>query len=584
LPSATDFRQHVEVETPEHVVLDYEVAGVGSRTLAALVDWAIIAAMGITVALVAGVMHKLGSWVTLLAIVMFFVLTFGYFALFEGFNDGQTPGKRGAGIRVIRDTGHGVTFGDAAVRNLLLWIDLIGLIGLILIAFDRQARRLGDLVAGTLVVRDHPVEAATFTQAAATPALGDRDGSAPQLADDDFHLLHEFVGRAMALPEPVRQRFAHDFATRFAEHGRPVLDDYQFVVALHRTESERRSGRFGAVADARTPAAHSVAERLVARKQARWRAFQLLAERVDRDGLDALSAAELPDFAARYREVAADLSRARTYHADDRVTLALERLVAAGHNALYRAHRHTAQRAWLFISRECPAAVIGARYYVALAIAVLVVPALGGYALLRTHPTLAPQLLPAVMLERADAGAAREAQGLGYVEEKPANRPVLAAAIIVNNVHVAFNCFASGIVLGVGSLVALAYNGLLLGAISGYFADRHLSGYLWTFVIGHSVLELFAICVSGAAGFLLGRAVIAPGDLPRRDALVLAGRRAIRMIGAVVVLLLVAGTIEGLISSSASTVAVRLTVSGASLCFLVAYLANGRRRPLVERP
>ncbi len=556
-------------------MLDYEVAGVGSRTLAALADWTIIAAMGITLLIVAALLRGLGSWVELVAIVAFFVLNFGYFALFEAFNNGQTPGKRRAGIRVIRDTGHGITFGDAAVRNLLLWIDLIGMIGLILIAFDRKARRLGDLVAGTLVVRDHPVEAATFSEVAGAP--GPAAAGPPQLADDDFQLLHEFVGRAASLPEPVRQRFAHDIALRLAEHGVPSNDEYQFIVGLHQAESTRRSGRFGGVVETRTT--HSVAERFIARKQARWRAFQDLAQRVDHDGLDALSAAELPDFAARYREVAADLARARTYHANDSVIVALERLVAAGHNALYRAHRHTARRAWQFISRECPGAVLDARYYVALAVAVLMLPALGGYALLRARPALAPQLLPEVMLERADAGAAREAQGLGYVEETAARRPFLAAVIITNNVHVAFNCFASGIVLGVGSLVALAYNGLQLGAISGYFADRHLSGYLWTFIIGHSVLELFAICVAGAAGFLLGRAVIAPGDLPRRDALVVAGRRAIRMVGAVVVLLLVAGTIEGLVSSSGSTVAARLAVSGASACFLIAYLANGRKRP-----
>jgi uncharacterized membrane protein SpoIIM required for sporulation len=89
------------------------------------------------------------------------------------------------------------------------------------------------------------------------------------------------------------------------------------------------------------------------------------------------------------------------------------------------------------------------------------------------------------------------------------------------------------------------------------------------------VLELFAIWVAGAAGFLLGRAFIAPGDLPRAEALTLAGRLALRMIGVVVVLLVVAGLIEGFVSASSEPLGYRLAVSAASLVLLVAYLGNG---------
>jgi uncharacterized membrane protein SpoIIM required for sporulation len=125
--------------------------------------------------------------------------------------------------------------------------------------------------------------------------------------------------------------------------------------------------------------------------------------------------------------------------------------------------------------------------------------------------------------------------------------------------------------------LALAYNGLELGAVSGHFANVGLLGYLWTFIAGHGALELFSIWVAGAAGFMLGHALIAPGPLLRRDALVLAGRRAVRMIVAVVVLLVVAGTIEGFVSAGGLSVAGRALVSVASLAFLALYLVNGIR-------
>jgi uncharacterized membrane protein SpoIIM required for sporulation len=181
------------------------------------------------------------------------------------------------------------------------------------------------------------------------------------------------------------------------------------------------------------------------------------------------------------------------------------------------------------------------------------------------------------MLDRAEAGKQRQEDDLGYVELEAEERPAMAAQLITNNVRVAFNCFAGGIFLGVGSLYILAFNGLSLGASAGHYANVGLFGYLFSFIIGHGVLELFAIAVSGAAGFLLGLAVIAPGELTRGEALVTQGRLAIRMIGVVVVLLVIAGLIEGLASASGASFAYRLAVSSASAVFLLLYLANGAR-------
>ena len=87
----------------------------------------------------------------------------------------------------------------------------------------------------------------------------------------------------------------------------------------------------------------------------------------------------------------------------------------------------------------------------------------------------------------------------------------MASGIITNNVRVAIACFAGGIFLGVGSLVLLAFNGLAIGASAGHFANVGLLDYLLEFIVGHGALELFAIWVAGAAGFLLGRSVVAPG-------------------------------------------------------------------------
>jgi uncharacterized membrane protein SpoIIM required for sporulation/uncharacterized RDD family membrane protein YckC len=580
-PARPDFRQHLEVETPEHVVLDYEIAGLGSRAMAAIIDTVILIVWLIALTFtVLRLMGSLGDWVAAVLSLLAFLSFWGYFTFFEGLRNGQTPGKRWLGIRVVLDTGHAVTFGAAVARNLLRVADFLPppyLIGAIFVALHPRGKRLGDLVGGTVVVRDRPTEVTLPPPRAAAESEG--PAGVPELTDEEFRLLREFAERASQLPAEVRSRLAgrlaERVAARFAGHQ---PDPELFLSALYRDELARRRGRFGArggIAEGGRPSGRGVPERLVARKSARWDEFQAMAERAARAGLDSFAAEELPDFAARYREVAADLARARTYRADPPVLVRLERLVAAGHNALYRDKRRTGLLVWRFVVRECPAAVVEAWRTVLLAFLVFALPAAGGFLLLRERPALAEQVLPDVLLERAEAGQLRQAEGKGYVEEKAERRPLIASKIMTNNITVAFNCFAGGIFAGVGSLVLLAYNGLSIGAVSGHFANVGLLGYLWTFVIGHGVLELFAIWVAGAAGFLLGRALIAPGDLPRSEALTLAGRLALRMIGTVVVLLVIAGLIEGFVSASTWPLGHRLAVSGSSLLLLVAYLGNG---------
>ncbi|MBK6454509.1 MAG: stage II sporulation protein M [Gemmatimonadetes bacterium] len=586
MAATADFRQHLEVETPEHVVIDYEIAGLGSRGLAAIIDTLIVFALMTANLLVAMKLYStfkvvVGAWIPLAQ----FVVVWGYFTLFEGFRDGQTPGKKWMGLRVIRDTGHPITVREAGARNLLRIVDLLPppyLLGILFIAFHPKGKRIGDLVAGTVVVRDRPADAPV----ALIEGEGDAVATgAPQLSDEDFRILREFVGRAPQLPPVVRTRLATQLAARIADrYPTRDPDHVAFVTAAWRDESARRRGRFAARIPQRATAggeaprgASAVMERVVARKGARWDAFGAMASRATSQGLDTLSADELPDFAARYREVAADLARARTYGADARVRLRLERLVAAGHNLLYRDDRKTWHRMWRFVAVECPAAVVSAWRIVLIAFLAFTLPALGGYAALRERPALAEEVLPAVMLERAEEGKREVAAGRGYAQAQAESRAGIASYIMTNNMRVAFACFAGGVVLGVGSLVSLAFNGLLLGAISAHFQNVGLLAYLWTFVAGHGVLELFAIWCAGAAGFLLGLAIVRPGPYSRRDALVLNARIAMRLVGTSIVLLLVAGTIEGFLSTSGAATWIKVTVSVASAVLLALYLANGAR-------
>ena len=575
-PRRRDLRQHLEIETPEHVVLDYEIAGLGSRAAAALIDILILGGLALSGGILLAILNRMGLSPGRLGgavlILIGFAAWYGYFTLFEGLRGGQTPGKRRLGLRVVADTGQPAGIGAAAIRNLLRPADFLPppyLLGALLVGLHPRAKRLGDMVAGTVVVRDRPQE----DQVRLAP-LPEEGIAAPELGDEEFRLLGSFLARSGELSAETRARLAEGLSARLADAlGRVEAPEGADLVALlaqlHADEADRRRGRMVS----RTGV--GLGDQLAARQDERWREFQQLATRVSARGLDSLKAAELPDFAARYREIAADLARLRTYRADPATVRRVERLVAAGHNALYRDRERGLGRFWRLVARECPAAVIEARAYVLVAFLAFAVPAAVGFRLLRERPEVAAEVLPDVMLERAEVGADRAARGNRFVEVEAGGRAVAASGIIANNVRVAFYCLAGGIFLGVGSLALLAFNGLQIGASAGHFANAGLLAYLLQFILGHGALELFAIWVAGAAGFLLGKAVVAPGDLTRGDALVVAGRRAVRMIGAAVVCLLVAGLVEGFVSTSGLGWSGRFAASGITLLFLALYLASG---------
>ena len=443
---------------------------------------------------------------------------------------------------------------------------------------SKSRKRIGDNAAGTMVVRDRPTDWTPLAISRKPEEPVELEIGAPELSEEEFRLLDRFVARAQDLAPAAVSKMTGDLAERFAQWMPRAPDGMTGLVQLLELERARRRGKFST--RARSGAAGRVAitgERFVERRRERWEAFRTVAIRIEREGVRGLPAEEIPGFAARYREVAADLARARTYGVDSQVIEYLERLVAAGHNALYRWRGKDRTPWWRYVSRDFPAAVVQSWRYVLVSFLLFMVPALSGYALLRARPDLADDLAPPVLVSRAQEAADREARGIGYAQSPNEQLPVIAAAIISNNINVCFFAFAGGLLLGLVTVVSLSYNGFILGMGFGVFANYHAASYLGTFIAGHGVLELTAIFISGAAGLRLAHAIVAPGDRTRRDALVVDGLIAARMIGMVVVLLSIAGTIEGLLSASDAPAFFKFLASGISAVFLALYLANGWR-------
>jgi uncharacterized membrane protein SpoIIM required for sporulation/uncharacterized RDD family membrane protein YckC len=583
-PSGATLRQQLGIETPEHVALHLELAGLGSRAAAALVDTLVAGFALLLLVWVVSLVGAIGStgalvgWVLALVVLLFYFAFLAYFILLEALNGGRTLGKQLLGIRVVMETGHAITPTAAVVRGLFRLLDCPVppiLPGLVMIFLHPRNQRFGDLVAGTIVVRDQPIDwALAPSRAGAEEPV---ETGPPELTDDEFRLLDQFLARSGDLEPLVQTRLAAELARRFQDRvPRRTADADAYLAGLYADEQRKRRSRFATRARADAAGRTTVtAERFVERKREAWETFHALATRVERSGVARLASHEIPAFAARYREVAADLARARTYGVDPRVVEYLERVVSAGHNALYRARGRRPTPVLRYLVRDFPAAVVQSWAYVAAAFVLFAVPAAVGYGLIRTHPELQDELVSPVMVRRAREAAANQAGGVGYAESPRDELPLIASAIISNNIRIGFWAFVGGLLAGVPTVLVLVMNGLSLGAGFGLFVNYHAGGYLGTFVAGHGILELTAIFIAGGAGFRLAGALLIPGDRTRRDALVVEGRIAARMIGAVVTLLAIAGTIEGLLSASDAAAGYKLLTSALSAVFLVIYGVSG---------
>lgn len=162
-----DPEETLDIQTPENVAFGYQVAGIGSRFLATLADTLIIGLLQVVVVvsflLVLNTLDRtflddeLSPWVIAILGLLLFVFYWGYYIFFEMLWNGQSPGKRWTGLRVIRLDGTPITLSESLIRNLARIVDMLPAaygIGIVTMFIDRQSRRLGDLAAGTLVVHD----------------------------------------------------------------------------------------------------------------------------------------------------------------------------------------------------------------------------------------------------------------------------------------------------------------------------------------------------------------------------------------------------------------------------------------------
>lgn len=280
------------------------------------------------------------------------------------------------------------------------------------------------------------------------------------------------------------------------------------------------------------------------RKQ-EWESLSTLLERAQKD-VRLLSTSDVERLASLYRAASADLALAKRDFPRHRITQFLNRLVARAHSILYQGEPLAWNRLVNFFLRGFPRLFRETFIYTLTAFLLFSVPALVAGMVASHSPDSATWLLPPGVQDLIPIIESKELWINISIEE----RPYTSTFIMQNNIQVSFLAFSSGVTGGLFTLWVMVMNGLILGGLLGLTSYHGIGFELATFVIGHGVIELTVIFIAGGSGFMLGWAILRPGLLRRRDALVIAARKSISLVGGAVPWLVVAGAIEGFISPS----------------------------------
>ncbi|VXC92550.1 conserved membrane hypothetical protein [Pseudomonas sp. 8Z] len=285
-------------------------------------------------------------------------------------------------------------------------------------------------------------------------------------------------------------------------------------------------------------------------------------------------------FAADYRQLCQHLALAQARGYSSHLIDQLQRMAMRGHQQFYRHRSHIGAQIARFFLSGFPQLVRSEWRFVGAASLLF----FGSLILMGLLTYLFPELIYSLVDPSQVSSMERmydpDARRIGRFGERDSGDDwMMFGFYIMNNIGIAFQTFASGLLLGLGSLFFLLFNGLMIGAVAGHLTRIGYSETFWSFVVGHGAFELTAIALAGAAGLKLGWALLAPGRLRRGEALRQAAGKAVQLVAGVILFLLLAAFIEAFWSSTTvATPQIKYIVGAALWALVLGYLCLVGRR------
>ncbi|RKQ96236.1 stage II sporulation protein M [Maricaulis maris] len=321
--------------------------------------------------------------------------------------------------------------------------------------------------------------------------------------------------------------------------------------------------------------------RFRAEREADWRALEVLIKRVESRGSHRLSFDESRALAELYRKAATSLSVARDISLDKNLLIYLESLVARAFLSVYAPQDSLSGVVGRFFGGSASAAVRRSGGVILMAFLALFLGSWVAASLFAQDPAWFYTFVPGELAGERGPGASTETLRAGLFSTEAnliGQLGVFAASLFSHNTRVALFSFALGVFACVPSLLLTIYNGLILGAFWGLYADRGLALELFGWLSIHGVTELSALALAAAGGFRLGLALLFPGSMTRKDSLRMASKDAVKLALIASLMLLVAGLLEGFARQLVTDTTLRILIGWGIGVLWLAWFLLARRR------
>lgn len=313
-------------------------------------------------------------------------------------------------------------------------------------------------------------------------------------------------------------------------------------------------------------------------RQADWKEMERLLSRIEASSVRGLTDEELIALPRMYRATLSSLSVARSTSLDQSVISYLESLSTRAYYVIYGSQTRLRDRITGFFLRDWPLAVQGAWKDVLASSFIFLLGGIIGFVLVANNPDWFYALMDEGMASGRTPAASEEfLRNTIYGDHDSNGLQIFAAYLFSNNSRVAILAFALGFAFAIPTVVLLLYNGLSIGAFIAVFTGKDLGFEIGGWLSIHGTTELFAIALAGAGGFMIGRAVAFPGEMSRMESMRAKAEQAAIILGGVVVMLLVAGLLEGFGRQLIQNDWIRYGIGGGMLLFWLLYFFLPRR-------
>lgn len=280
-------------------------------------------------------------------------------------------------------------------------------------------------------------------------------------------------------------------------------------------------------------------EQFLSTHSSQWTELEGYCKRISKKGIKKLSIEEINDFLRLFKLASHHLAYAKTHYKDGQTIFYLNNLVSQCNTYVYTMPKPDIIDGVKKLLREYPNIIRKYRNYVWAAFGIFLIGAVMSFAMVYFKPDYATLFLEKSLIKGVTEGTSGNGVSSSW------DYPLMSSYIMTNNIMVAFRAFVLGATLGIGTAYILFYNGLMLGSLTALFYLYGDTVKYWSLILPHGVMELSAIFISGAAGFMIAKSILVPGQLKRSHSLIYGAKQALNLIGGVVIMLIIAGIIEG---------------------------------------